>query len=114
MGFKEYLNEQLLSEGKSPSFGSSDGNNYAVKIDKLSSNDFYSQSFGRSMADRKLVRSFTEDPETKTTHVNAKGKATLSSVKSWIKDIKPSEFYATWRKDSSSYKDDSVKLFYKK
>jgi len=114
MSFKDYLNEQLtLVEDTKPSYGSFEDKNYVVKINKLSSNDFYSQPFGRSMADRKLVKSFIEDSETKTTHIDAKGKSTLSSVKLWIKENKPSEFYATWKKDSSNYKDDSVKLFYK-
>ena len=31
----------------------------------------------------------------------------------WVKENKPSEFFASWEKDSSSYKDDSVEIFFK-
>ena len=49
----------------------------------------------------------------KSTRVDAKGKATMTAVKEWVKENKPSEFFASWQKDSSSYKDDSVEIFFK-
>jgi len=38
----------------------------------------------------------------------------MPSVKKWVKEMNLSEFYAMWKKDSSSYKDDSVEIFYVK
>ena len=49
----------------------------------------------------------------KSIRVDAKGKATMTAVKEWVKENKPSEFFASWEKDSSSYKDDSVEIFFK-
>ncbi len=49
----------------------------------------------------------------KSTRIDAKGKATMTVVKEWVKENKPSEFFASWEKDSSSYKDDSVEIFFK-
>lgn len=34
----------------------------------------------------------------------------MTAVKEWVKENKPSEFFASWEKDSS-YKDDSVEYF---
>ncbi len=98
---------------KKASIGNSEGFNYVVKINFLEDNSFYKLAFGRQLSDLRRITYFKEDKETKTTHILAKGVSTLKSVKSWIKAEKPSEFYARWRKDSSSYKDDSVEIFYR-
>lgn len=92
-------------------FGNNCGHNYAVKINNLESNEFFRLPFGRQLPDLRKVEAFCK--ECKTTHVGAKGKATMSAVRKWIKEWSPTEFYAQWRKDSSDYKDDSVKLFFK-
>ena len=36
----------------------------------------------------------------------------MTAVKEWVKENKPSEFYALWEKESSFYKDDSVEIFF--
>jgi hypothetical protein len=109
-----YLIDKYLGEakGKKPSFGNNDGNSYAVKVDSLDSNEFYKQPFGRRIDDMKKVKEFMSSA--KKGYVGSKGKPTMASVKKWVKEMKPSEFYAMWKQDSSSYKDDSVEIFYKR
>jgi len=97
---------------KKPSFGKAGKNNYAVKIESLDRNDFYNQSFGRQLDDLRKIKEWKK--EAKIGDADAKGKATLSAVKKWIKENKPKEFYASWQADSSNYKDDSVEIYYKK
>ena len=77
----------------------------------MDDNEFYTQSFGRQTADLKKVREFKETA--KKDHISAKGKATMSAIKEWVKNNHPSEFYANWKQDSSSYKDDVVEIWYK-
>ena len=108
MKFKNYLNE---AKKRKPAFGTSDGFSYAVNIPTLDSNEFLKMPFGRQLDDSRKVGEWKKT--SKSTHVGAKGKGTLPSVKKWVKENKPSEFYAKWKMDSSSYKDDSVEIFYK-
>ena len=84
--------------------------NIIVKI-KGVDKEYYRAPFGRQMDDLKKVKAFMETA--KTAYVNAKHKGTLTAVKRWIKETSPSEYYAKWRKDSSNYKDDSVKVYYR-
>ena len=106
--FREFLNE---SKDK-PYFGLNDTKkiNYAVNLNGIE-NDFPSKPFGQQIDAMKKVKEFKETA--KKTRVDAKGKATMSAVKEWVKENKPSEFFASWEKDSSSYKDDSVEIFFK-
>jgi len=108
--------ENVLEEkpSRKPAFGEAEGKSYAVQINSLDTNEFFKQSFGRSMGDWRKAQQFVADPSTKKDYVDAKGKPTMASVKKWVKDMNPSEFYAKWQKDSSSWKDDSVEIFYKK
>lgn len=99
------------SKNKKPSFGQAGGMNYAVNIMSLDDNAFYVQSFGRQLDDLKKVKIFKETA--KKGYVASKHKATMSSVKQWVKDNHPSEFYAQWKPDSQFYKDDVVTIWYK-
>ena len=85
--------------------------NYLVKISGVEDR-FWEQAFGRQVDSLKKVKEFLASAE--STHVGAKGKATLAVVRGWIKDNKPSQYYAKWKKDSGEYKDDSVEIHYKK
>lgn len=100
-----------LMEANKPSFGRVDKFNYAVKIDTLDSNDFYTQILGRQLEDLKKVKDWQKDA--KIAYIGAKGKSTMTAVKQWVKDNNPKEFYAHWQADSNFYKDDSVKIAYK-
>lgn len=105
--------EKYLDEAKkanTPAFGSSEGRNYAVKIDGIP-NDFFKLPYGRQLDYRKELKKFQQTA--KKSYVDAKGKPTMKSVKDWVKKHKPSEFYAKWRKDSKTSKDDNVEILYK-
>lgn len=108
----ETIIEKYIFEAKDKAFiGNISGKSYAVKIDSLERNDFAKEPFGRQMEALGKVRKFKE--EAKTSHIDAKGKATLAAVKDWVKTHKPKEFYAQWTSDSSNYKDDSVEIYHK-
>jgi hypothetical protein len=101
------------ARGRKAGFGTnrSDGFSYAVNIPILDSNDFVNMPFGRQLDDARKVQEWKKTA--KSTHVGSKGKATLPAVRKWVKENKPTEFYAKWKMDSSNYKDDSVEIFYK-
>lgn len=100
-----------LKKADKPSFGSDREFNYAVNVKGLESNGFYTKSFGHQISDLRKIQEFQN--AAKKGYVDAKGKATLTSVKNWVKENHPQEFYARWKKDSSHYKDDSVEIHYK-
>ena len=105
--------EDLISTteaGDPPFFGSDSEFSYAVKINGID-NKFPTMSFGRALPYIRQAKEF--EKSAKSDEVNAKGKSTLAAVKSWVKDNKPSEFFAKWRKDSKFYKDDGVTIYYK-
>lgn len=103
--YEKYLNEKKTK----PIFGSDKTFSYAIKIDGIPS-DFISLPFGRKTEYNKIIKEFQD--KAKKSYVGAKGKGTLPSVKKWVKENKPNQFFAKWKKDSSSYKDDSVKIWY--
>jgi hypothetical protein len=90
-------------------FGTQGDFNYAVKINALERNDFFHQPFGAALSDMQRLRIFMANAATK--YVGAKGKSTMPAVKRWIKENKPAEFYAIWRKDSTFWKDDVVEIY---
>lgn len=98
--------EDDLKEG----FGADSKFSYAVEVSGVSK-DFFKQPFGRQMDDMKKLKEFMSSA--KKTHVGAKGKSTMAAVKKWVKEAKPSQYYAKWQSDSANYKDDSVEVYYK-
>jgi len=86
------------------------GTNYAYKVEGVNT-DFHTMPFGRQLDDMRKIREFMEGAT--SYHVGCKGKASLSAVRQWIKERKPTQFYAKWRADSANWKDDSVEIFYK-
>jgi hypothetical protein len=96
-----------------PFFGTIEKVNYCVNVNGVpDGNTFPTLPFGRSLDAKRFMKTWVEGA--KTAHVDCKGKPTMSTVKQWIKDNKPSEFYAQWRADSKyDWKDDSVKICYK-
>jgi hypothetical protein len=92
-------------------FDNYDKDSFAVKVNALSSNDFFRKPFGHQLDDLRAIVKFKE--EAKTGYVGAKHKNTMAAVKKWVKLVKPTEFYARWRQDSTWWKDDSVEIFYK-
>ena len=49
----------------------------------------------------------------KRAFAGAKGKATIPAVKRELKLLKANEYFVKWQKDTASYKDDSIEIFYK-
>lgn len=82
---------------------------YAYKVDGITPG-FHTAPFGRQLDDLKKARTFMESA--KSYHVGAKHRSTLAAVREWVKEHKPSQFYAKWTSDSDNYKDDSVQIFY--
>lgn len=87
--------------------------NYAIKINGVDGERLAGGNFGETITLNKMMKKAKESGnEFKKEHIDAKGKGTLPAVKTWLKEKKPSQFYAKWQKDSSSYKDDSVEIKY--
>lgn len=99
-----------INEASKAFIGKAGKKSYAVKIEGID-NEFPLMNFGQQISYNKSVKEWKESA--KKDYVDAKGKATLASVKAWIKENNPKEFYASWESDSSTYKDDSVEIFYK-
>jgi len=110
MKLTEKLNNVLEAKKPKSFVGDSDGFSWAVQLEGVD-NEFPKMPFGRRMDDEKKAIEFSKSA--KKGYVGAKGKSTLASVKKWIKEKSPSQFYAKWKSDSSMYKDDSVEIFYK-
>ena len=109
MKLTEKLNNLFEAKGPKAYFGKKvDGFHWAVKIDGVD-NTFPTMPFGRRLDDEKKAREFSS--KAKTAYVGAKGKDGMASVKKWIKENNPSQFFAKW-KETDSYKDDSVELTY--
>jgi hypothetical protein len=114
-GFKPRANireSEDLDEAKGSKayFGTNDGKSYAVNLSGAKGGN-EPRNMGWAMDNTKMLKDFMKDA--KTHYAGAKGKATLPAVKSAIKMLGATEFYATWKADSANYKDDSVKIYYK-
>jgi hypothetical protein len=90
-------------------YGKNEKMQYAFKVDGVPS-DYYKLPFGRQIEHAKTIREFKENATSH--HVGAKGRATLAAVKEWVKETKPSQFYACWQADSSFWKNDCVEVCY--
>ena len=69
------------------------------------------RNLGWMISNRDIIVAFKKDA--KSTYAGAKGKPTIPAVKKHLKMLGATEYYANWKPDSSSYKDDSVKIWYK-
>ena len=90
-------------------FGHGDGFTWAYSVDGVE-RDLHTMPFGRALDGMRKLKSFADSA--KVSWVDAKHKPTLSAVKAWVKDNNPSQFYAKWKSDSSTYKDDSIEIYY--
>ena len=90
--------------------GNSDGSSWAVNIDDIKGGN-QPRNLGWSIDNRTVIADFKK--KAKKTYVGAKGKATLPAVKKALKMLGATQYFAQWKSDSSSYKDDSVEIWYK-
>lgn len=81
------------------------------KVDGVQPN-FHKAPFGRQLDDLRKIQKFINDPNTKDHYIGCKGKANFATVKEWIKEHQPTQFYAKWKTDSTFCKDDSVRIYY--
>lgn len=104
--------EEELDEAKGmkPFFGVKDGKAYAVNLSNAKGGN-EPRNMGWLMDNNTTIKDFMKDA--KKHYVDAKGKATLPAVKKAVKMLDAGEFYASWKADSPSYKDDSFVLYYK-
>lgn len=85
------------------------GRCYAVNVTGVDS-QFYKKPFGRQIDDMRLIRSFKADA--RSVHVNCKRLNSKTEVNRWIRQNCPSQYYAAWIADCSTWKDDSVEVYY--
>lgn len=110
MKFDTYINENILNEKKlKPTYGNKEDFNYAVQLQNVKG-DFFKAPFGRQLDDWKIIKDFQKNA--KQYHIDAKGKPTLKAVKEWVKMVKPNQFFAQWKKDSTNWKSDNVLIYY--
>lgn len=110
-GFVGDFNESLDEAKKDKGFvGNSDGSSWAVNIDDIKGGN-QPRNLGWSIDNRTVIADFKK--KAKKTYVGAKGKATLPAVKKALKMLGATQYFAQWKSDSSSYKDDSVEIWYK-
>jgi hypothetical protein len=102
---------ELISLSATVKYLSDNTYNYAFKIEGIPSTATIDQ-LNNINKYAKVVYAFTK--EAKVTRADAKGKATVQSVKNWVKLYEPTQFYARWKKDTEFYKDDSVEVYYVK
>lgn len=109
---KESYDEDELDEAKGgkPFFGVKEGKAYAVNLPNAKGGN-EPRNMGWLMDNNSIIKEFMKDA--KKHYVDAKGKATLPAVKKAVKMLGAKEFYASWKADSPSYKDDSFPLYYK-
>ena len=70
-------------------------NNILVNVPGVDSHYFH-KPLGRQLADIQAIKAFKDTA--KTYHIGTKHHASLSKVKQWLKENKPSAWYASWRK----------------
>jgi hypothetical protein len=115
---KEYLlnvlneSDDYLTEAKPKKFiGKIEKFNYAAQLKDFDCSTLKNPNFVNQLKLQKFVREWKKGA--KIEYVSAKGRPTLSAVKEWVKENNPTEFYAKWQSDSSTYKDDTVEIFCK-
>ena len=94
---------------KKACYGTVHGRSYAVLVEGVDG-DFFTRPFGRQLDDWRKIEDFKSSA--KHGYADSKWKPTMRAVKEWVKDTKPSQFFAVWTADSSFLKEDSVQIFY--
>ncbi len=69
----------------------------------------WSQNFNYQIEHRDDFKAFKQ--KAKLVVIGSKGKATFATVKKWVKENNPKEYFAKWRCDSPLHKDDCVDIY---
>lgn len=90
-------------------FDSINGFNFAYRVEGVEPG-YHRFGYGKKIRDIHNVNEFKM--VAKSFYVGAKKKPTISAVRLWVKENKPSQFWACWKTDTDFYKDDSVQVWY--
>ena len=106
-------NETMRKTKGKACYGTVDGRTYAFRVDGVDGGEFFCSPFGRRLETMKKLIEFQDETE-KHEYIRTKRRKILPAVKEWVKDTKPSQFFAVWNSETDFYHDDSVKIFYTK
>ena len=87
------------------------GRSCAFRVDGVDGT-FMGQKIGRQIDSLRMLKAFQD--RAKVAYVDTKRKKPLSAVKEWVKENKPSQFFAVWTPETDFYHDDSIEIFYLK
>lgn len=76
--------------------------------------DGVTSPFNREFDAAKKYRDISNDSNFKHGSIGCKGKSYKSGVNQWVKDVEPTEFMVWTKKESPSWKDDVLDVYYKK
>lgn len=85
-----------------------EGFSIVAKFDDFSAEQF-SSNFGYQITHREDFQSFQQ--QAKLVTIGSKLKPTFATVKKWVRENKPKQYFAKWRGDSPLYKDDCVDMY---
>ena len=85
-----------------------EGFTVVAKFDNFSAEQF-SNNLGYQITHREDFKSFKQ--QAKLVIIGSKLKPTFATVKKWVSENKPKQYFAKWRGDSALYKDDCVEMY---
>ena len=92
---------------RKPFYGrTTSGRSCAFRVDGVDGT-FVGKNFGRQLEMLRALKAFRDRAE-HVAHVRGSQRA----VKAWVKENKPSQFFAVWTPETDFYHDDSVEIFY--
>lgn len=85
-----------------------EGFSVVAKFDDFSAEQF-SKNMGYQITHREDFNSFKQNAKLVT--IGSKRKPTFATVKKWVSENNPKQYFAKWHSDSALYKDDSVEIY---
>ena len=95
-------------------YGTVEGRTYAFRVDGVDGGEFFGLPFGRRLEAMKKLIKFQDETAKHVEYVGTKRRKILPAVKEWVRDTKPSQFFAVWNSETDFYQEDSVEIFYLK
>jgi len=109
MLWKDNLRRRRMRKTRRKAFyGTVGERSYAFRVDGVDGAEFFGLHFVRRIpAFEKLIKFEAETAK----HV-AYVKGSQKAVREWVREKKPSQFFAWWISETDFYKDDSIKICY--
>lgn len=85
-----------------------EGFSVVAKFDDFSAEQF-NNNLGYQISHREDFKLFKQNAKLVT--IDSKQKPTFATVKKWVTENKPKQYFAKWRGDSPLYKDDCVEMY---